>query len=128
MCKPLAVLFIVVVVSLSTGFAVRAQTTSLRNTEWKFYVEGLNDTLVYHFDADTSWAVSSTGDRIVRSLWKESKDTLRLNDVDGMYPCHDGEGVYRYVIDGDVMSWVLLSDPCSERAGSLSGVKFYRKK
>jgi hypothetical protein len=126
MRKTLAILFFFLIGGLAQ---LRAQSeASLKNTVWKFYVEALNDTLTYHFDADTSWAASSRGDKIVRSLWKESKDTLRLNDVDGMYPCQDGEGVYRYVIDGDVMSWVLVSDPCSNRAESLSTVKFYRKK
>ena len=134
MHKPFAILFIV---AASTGFIgargqtaaqTGSQTGSLKNTVWRFYVEGLNDTLTYHFDADTSWAESSSGEKVVRSLWKESKDTLRLNDVDGMYPCHDGEGVYRWLIDGDVMSWVLVSDPCTQRSESLSNVKFYRKK
>lgn len=128
MRRPFAILFIVFIVVLSTGTGVRAQTTSLKNTEWKFYVEGLNDTLIYHFDADTSWAASSSGEKVVRSLWKESKDTLRINDLDGTYPCHDGEGVYRYVVEGDVMTWVLLSDPCSNRAETLSTVKFFRKR
>ena len=127
MLKTLAILLF-----LCSGVTVQlkaqSEAPSLKNTVWKFYVEPLNDTLTYHFDADTSWAASSTGDKIVRSLWKESKDTLRLNDVDGMYPCHDGEGVYRYVIEGDTMTWMLLSDPCQERAGSLANVKFYRKK
>ncbi|HVS98809.1 MAG TPA: hypothetical protein VHE54_20110 [Puia sp.] len=106
----------------------QAQTTSLKNSVWKFYVQPLNDTLTMHFDADTNWSTSSSGEMIVRSLWKESGDTLRFNDVDGTYPCHDGEGVYRYVIDGDTMSWVLLSDPCADRAGVLSTMKFIRKK
>lgn len=127
MRKPLAILFIVFI-TLSTGSIVRAQTTPLKNTAWKFYVEALNDSLTYHFDADTSWAASSSGESVVKSLWKTSNDTLRINDVNGMYPCHDGEGVYRYVIDGDVMTWILLSDPCSDRAASLSNVKFIRKK
>ena len=126
MRKPLAILFIAAFSIATIG--ARAQTPSLKNTVWKFYVDGLGDTLTYHFDADTSWAASSSGEMIVRSLWKESKDTLRINDVDGTYPCHDGEGVYRYVIDGDVMSWILLSDPCPNRSGSLSSVKFIRKK
>ena len=126
MRKPLASLFIAALLTGTIG--VRAQTSSLKNTVWKFYVEGLNDTLTYHFDADTSWVASGTGEKIVRSLWKESNDTVRLNDFDGMYACHDGEGVYRWAIDGDMMSWVLLSDPCSDRAGALNNVKFYRKK
>ncbi|HEV9037299.1 MAG TPA: hypothetical protein VGQ51_11780 [Puia sp.] len=123
MRKTLAILLF-----LSLGGFIQSRAQSLKNSEWKFYVQGLNDTLTYHFDADTSWAASTTGDKIVRSLWKESNDTVRLNDVDGMYPCHDGEGVYRYVIEGDVMTWVMLSDPCPDRAGALNNTKFYRKK
>ena len=121
-----------VIVLLSTGFiSVRSQTpppVSLKNTVWKFYVQGLNDSLTMHFDADTSWSASSSGEMIVRSLWKEAKDTLRINDIDGTYPCHDGEGVYRYAIDGDTMTWTMLSDPCADRAGALNSLKFVRKK
>jgi|SRR6185437_748826 len=125
MRKTLAILLFLCVGAFAQ---LEAQNISLKNTVWKFYVQALGDTLTMHFDADTSWSTSSSGEMIVRSLWKESKDTLRINDVDGTYPCHDGEGVYRFAIDGDNMSWLLLSDPCSDRAGALSAMKFIRKK
>ena len=128
MRKPFALLFLVF---LAAGFiGVRAQTPSpsLKNTVWKFYVEPLNDTLTMHIGVDTNYSMSSAGQMIVRSLWKESRDTLRINDIDGAYPCHDGEGVYRWAIDGDTMTWTLLSDPCPDRASSLAGLKFVRSK
>ena len=122
---------LLLLVFLAAGFTgVQAQTSfpSLKSTVWKFYIQGLNDTLTMHIDADTNWSTSSSGEMIVRSLWKVSKDTVRINDIDGMYPCHDGEGIYRFAIDGDTMIWTLLSDPCTDRASSLAGLKFVRSK
>jgi hypothetical protein len=71
---------------------LRAQS-SLKNTAWKFYVDALHDTLTMHIGVDTSFTTSSTGDIVVRSTYKTVGDTIRLMDVDGQYPCMDGEGV-----------------------------------
>src|SRR5215475_10368345 len=106
--------------------ANRLQAQSLANTAWKFYVEPLHDTLTMHIGADTSFSTSSSGEMIVRSLWKQVKDTVKINDVDGMYPCTAGEGVYRVSIEGDYLSFVVVSDPCNQRADALNGVKFLR--
>src|ERR1700743_925110 len=93
------ILFVFVLGVGSTG--LHAQT-SLKNTAWKFYVDALHDTLTMHFGADTSFCTSSTGDLIVRSTYKTVGDTVKMKDVDGQYPCMDGDGVYRYVVDGEV--------------------------
>jgi hypothetical protein len=87
---------------------LRAQS-SLKNTAWKFYVDALHDTLTMHIGVDTSFTTS-----------------IRLMDVDGQYPCMDGEGVYKYVIDGDTMTFVLVVDPCTNRSGALVDTKFKR--
>lgn len=127
MSKPLA--FFVIAFLWAGSIRAQSQTpASLQNTVWKFYVQGLNDSLTMHFGADTSWSTATSGETIVRSLWKQSNDTLRINDIDGTYPCHDGQGIYRFVIDGDSMNWILVSDPCADRAGALSDMKFIRAK
>jgi hypothetical protein len=116
-----AVLFVFV---LSAGAnSLRAQS-SLKNTAWKFYVDALHDTLTMHIGVDTSFSTSSTGDLIVRSTYKTVGDTIKIKDVDGQYPCMDGEGVYRYVVDGDSLTFVLVVDPCSNRSGALVDTKF----
>lgn len=121
--RPLAVAFFVFF--LSAG-ASRLQGQSLANTAWKFYVEPLHDTLTMHIGADTSFSTSSSGEMIVRSLWKQVKDTVKINDLDGVYPCKDGEGIYRVSIDGDYLNFIIVTDPCNQRADALSGVKFRR--
>jgi hypothetical protein len=103
--------------------ASRVQAQSLANTAWKFYVEPLHDTLTMHIGVDTSFSTSSSGEMIVRSLWKQVKDTVRINDLDGMYPCTTGEGVYRVNVDGDYLNFILVTDPCDQRAGALNGIK-----
>ena len=117
------VLFIFMLAAGST--TVRAQT-SLKNTAWKFYVDALHDTLTMHFGVDTSFCSSTTGDIIVRSTYKTVGDTVKMKDVDGQYPCMDGEGVYKFVVDGDVMTFLLVADPCMNRSGALVDTKFKR--
>jgi hypothetical protein len=107
---------------------VHAQSSSLTNTAWKFYVEPLHDTLTMHISADSSWCTSTSGELIVRSVCKQVKDTVKINDVDGMYPCTAGEGVYRVTIDGDNLVFLLVVDPCNQRSDALVGTKFLRSK
>jgi len=104
----------------------RLQAQSLANTAWKFYVEPLHDTLTMHIGADTSFSTSSSGEMIVRSVWKQVKDTVKINDVDGLYPCTAGEGTYKVSIEGDYLIFTMIADPCNQRADALNGVKFVR--
>ena len=117
------VLFVFLLAAGST--TVRAQT-SLKNTAWKFYVDALHDTLTMHIGVDTSFSSSSSGDLIVRSTYRTVGDTIRIKDVDGQYPCMDGEGVYKFVVDGDVLTFLLVVDPCNNRSGALVDTKFKR--
>jgi hypothetical protein len=118
-----AVLFVFV---LSAGTNTLRAQSSLKNTAWKFYVDALHDTLVMHIGVDTNTTTSSTGDLVVRSTYKTVGDTIRIKDVDGQYPCMDGEGVYKYVVDGDILTFVLVTDPCTNRSGALVDTKFMR--
>jgi len=120
---PAAVLLVFALCAGST--AVRAQS-SLKNTAWKFYVDALHDTLTMHIGVDTSFSSSSSGDVIVRSTYKTVGDTIKIKDVDGQYPCMDGEGVYKYVVDGDTLTFLLVADPCYNRSGALVDTKFKR--
>jgi hypothetical protein len=111
---------------LAAGSTTASAQTSLKNTAWKFYVDALHDTLTMHYGADTSFCTSSTGDMIVRSTYKTVGDTVKMKDVDGQYPCMDGEGVYKFVVDGDVLTLLLVTDPCTNRSGALVDTKFKR--
>jgi hypothetical protein len=104
--------------------AGRLQAQNMQNTAWKFYVDALNDTLTMHIGADTSRVTSSSGELIVRSIYQFNKDTIKMKDIDGQYPCPDGVGVYQFKIDGDIMTFTLVNDPCDNRSNSLRGVKF----
>jgi hypothetical protein len=118
-----AVLFVFV---LSAGTNNLHAQSALKNTAWKFYVDALHDTLVMRIGVDTNTTTSSTGDLVVRSTYKTVGDTIKIKDVDGQYPCMDGEGVYKYVVDGDILSFVLVTDPCTNRSGALVDTKFMR--
>ena len=106
----------------------RLEAQSLQHTAWKFYVESLHDTLTMHIGVDTTFSTSSSGEMIVRSLFRTAGDTVRLRDIDGQYPCMDGEGVYRYVIDGDRMNFIQVTDPCEGRGNALRDCKFIKVK
>ena len=103
--------------------ANRCSAQSLQHTAWKFYVEDLHDTLTMHIGVDTSFTTGSTGDLIVRSRFAVVKDTLKINDIDGQYPCMAGEGVYRYSVDGDFLNFFLVTDPCDGRSNALRDIK-----
>ena|ERR1700744_907927 len=106
----------------------RLSAQSLQNTAWKFYVEALHDTLTMHIGIDTSFSTSSSGDLIVRSNCKVVGDTIKLKDIDGQYPCMEGEGVYRYIINGDFMTFSLITDPCENRSEALKECRFQKAK
>ena len=120
MYKLVAVVFVVL---LSAG-ASRLQAQSLKNTAWKFYVEPLHDTLTMHIGSDTSYCSSSSGEMVVQSLYKVAKDTIKLRDIGGEYNCPDGEGIYRYTVEGDLLKFFLITDPCPNRSSALVDVKF----
>jgi len=106
-----------------SAFANQGHAQSLKNTAWKFYVEPLHDTLIFHIGVDSSYTTNSTGETLIRSLCKVEKDTIKIKDVDGQYYCPDGEGVYRWTVEGDVLSLFMVTDPCTDRAGVLNGMK-----
>jgi hypothetical protein len=49
---------------------------------------------------------------------------VKITDLDGLYPCSAGEGVYRVSVEGDYLNFNLVVDPCNQRADALNGVKF----
>jgi hypothetical protein len=104
----------------------RLSAQSLQNTAWKFYVEALHDTLTMHIGVDTTFSTTSSGDMIVRSTCTVVKDTIRLKDIDGQYPCLEGEGVYRYIMEGDYMTFHLVTDPCENRVEALKECRFLK--
>ena len=108
---------------LSVAFCGGLHAQSLKNTAWKFYVDQLHDSLVFHIGMDSSYTTTVTGEVVVRSFCRIDKDTVKIKDFEGQYNCPDGEGVYRYVVEGDVLSFFLVTDPCATRAEVLNGVK-----
>ena len=124
MYKLAAIFFFVFVMAGTSRLQAQAQPT-LKGTAWKFYVDALHDTLTLHIGvADTNYTTTSAGDVVVRSVSKLKNDTLRIKDFDGQYYCPDGEGVYRVSIEGDYMTYFLISDPCTNRSEALNGLKF----
>ncbi len=123
MYKLAAIFFFVFI--LAGASRLQAQSTlSLKGTAWKFYVDALHDTLTMHIGAtDTGYTTTSAGEVVIRYLSKLQKDTLRILDIGGEYYCPDGEGVYRISIEGDYMSFFLISDPCNNRGDAMNGIK-----
>ena len=119
--RKLVAFFLVVVLSAAAG---RLQAQSLEHTSWKFYLDALHDTLTWHVGADTSYTTTSSGELVVRSICKIAKDTIRMRDFAGEYYCPDGEGVYRFVVEGDYLSLFLVTDPCNNRSSSINGTKW----
>ena len=122
--RQIAVLLLVTLIGTGGDF-VQAQT--LKNTSWKFYVQQLNDSFTMRLGTDTTFVTAGTGELVIRTSYQLIKDTLKIKDIDGQYACPDGEGVYRYVVDGDKLNLFMIADPCTERAGVYNGITMKRK-
>ena len=93
---------------------LKAQTVA--NTRWSgYYADPINDTITIHYLKDSSFVTSKKGDTLVYSRNSLGKDTIKINDVGGMYPC-PSEGIYTYTIKDNVLHFKLVSDDCEGRA------------
>lgn len=111
------------IVLLALG-ATTSQAQSLVNTSWKTFLGGeVNDTLTLHIKQDSSWVTNTGGAVVVRSACKITKDTVSLQDVEGIYAC-PGEGVYKIKVIDDMLIFTLVSDPCEGRSGALPATKW----
>jgi hypothetical protein len=110
------------ILAMAATSSLRAQT--LVNTSWKTYIEQLNDTLTLHFNQDSSFVSTGSGNVVVRSHWKISGDTVMLNDYDGEYACINMVGRYKMEFTGDMLHFALIEDACEGRAGSLSNARW----
>jgi hypothetical protein len=111
---------------LSGLFSLHAQ--SIKGTNWKLYIDELHDTLTLHIKADSSFVTDGSGEVVVRSLCKVSKDTITLKDVDGKYVCPDQAGVYIYAFIADTLTLTLVNDPCDSRSNNINGARWIRAK
>ena len=106
-----------------SGWAGHLKAQSLENTAWKFYVDALGDTLTFHIVKDSSYTTMSGGQVVVKSALSVVKDTLKIRDVAGQSAC-EGEGVYRYKVENDMINLFMITDPCSNRSGVLNGASW----
>jgi hypothetical protein len=116
-----------VLVVLMAG-AFRGNAQSLHNTAWKMYVSSLNDTLTLHIGNDSSYVTTGTGDVVVRSTCRISKDTVTLQDFDGQYICPNQPGVYTFIIKDEKLVLKLVSDDCEGRNAAINGIAWARVK
>ena len=120
--RKLTLLTVVILMTTMTG--LKAQ--SLQNTSWKSYFDALHDTLTLHIGKDSSFVSLSSGEVVVRSLFKAQKDTLTMSDYEGMYACPGDAGIYKVDQTGGTLNFTLVNDPCAGRSNSLPGSKWIR--
>jgi hypothetical protein len=119
---------ILALLTLIFACSLKAQST-LNNTNWKTYIgDPVNDTLVLHIRMDSSFVTGRGGEAVVRSLCKVSGDTVTFNDYDGQFACQNAIGKYKYSITDEVLSFVLIDDPCDGRAQSIVSTKWKKTK
>lgn len=112
---------------LAMALLSRADAQSLVNTNWKAYIgEPVNDTLVLHIKADSSFVTDRSGAAVVRSVCKIKGDTLSLDDVDGQFACPSMVGRYKVAQTGEQLVFTLIDDPCDGRAGALPATKWMK--
>jgi hypothetical protein len=120
-------LSLLIVFALVAG-AFTGNAQSLKNTAWKTYISGLNDSITLHIGNDTSFVTMGTGDVVVRSVCHVSKDTLTMQDFDGQYMCASGMGTYVIALKEDKLTMKMVTDPCTDRSGSIDGATWVRVK
>lgn len=113
---------------LSCQVHAQSATASLKNTNWKLFIPDLNDSVELHIKTDSSYATTSTGDVVVRSVCKISGDTLSLIDYDGQYACPNATGKYKINLSDDAttLTLTLIDDPCDGRVNSINKLKWTR--
>ncbi|MBN8855116.1 MAG: hypothetical protein BGO55_25090 [Sphingobacteriales bacterium 50-39] len=119
-------LFLSIALSLAGAISLHAQ--SIKGTSWKLYIDELHDTLTLHIKGDSSFVTDGSGEVVVRSLCKISKDTISMKDIDGKYVCPDQTGVYIYAFIADTLTMTLVNDPCDNRSNSINGSRWMRAK
>jgi hypothetical protein len=119
-------LFLSIALSFAAAIGLHAQ--SIKGTNWKLYIDELRDTLTLHIKGDSSFVTDGSGEVVVRSLCKISKDTITLKDIDGKYVCPDQAGVYTYAFAADTLTMTLVNDPCDNRSNSINGARWIRSK
>jgi hypothetical protein len=120
------ILFLSIALLLAGAVSLHAQ--SIKGTSWKLYIDELHDTLTLHIKADSSFVTDGSGEVVVRSLCKVSKDTITLKDVDGKYVCPDQAGVYTFAFVADTLTLTLINDPCDSRSNNINGARWIRAK
>ena len=119
-------LLVFVVLILAGTVSLHAQ--SIKGTNWKLYIDELHDTLTFHVRGDSSFCTDGSGEVVVRSLCKISKDTITLKDIDGKYVCPDAAGVYTFAFIADTLTLTMVNDPCDNRSNVINGAKWIRAK
>jgi len=95
------------------SLSLSAQT--LVKTSWSgYYGDPINDTITIHYLKDSSYVTSKKGDTLVLSKNYMNRDTIKITDAGGMYPC-PSEGVYTYIIKENNLHFMLVSDDCEGR-------------
>jgi hypothetical protein len=117
-------LFVVLLLAGAAG--LHAQ--SLKGTSWKLYVDELHDTVTFHVGTDSAYTTDGSGEIVVQSLCKISKDTITLKDIGGKYACPSEAGVYTFAFIADTLTLTLVNDPCDNRSGAINGARWVRAK
>ena len=112
--------------SFLSAAAIQLHAQSIRNTNWKTFIVGLNDSAVLHIYSDSSMVTNNSGAILVRSHCFISGDTLTLKDYDGPYTCPNQDGVYMIHLNEAGLVLSLISDPCGGRVESIDGVKWIK--
>lgn len=116
-----------IILIISCLFAALSSThaQSLSNTSWRTLYPPINDTVTLHFTDDTCTITTTTGARILRSVFKQSgKNLITFSQSRGMDSCPDLPGSYHIDRDGGYLTFTMDEDPCDDRGGSLIGKKW----
>jgi hypothetical protein len=90
-----------------------------------YSVDGAKPTLT--FDDKSQFRVEEGGKTMVTGKYTSKGDQVEFTDQKGPWACtKNGQktGTYQWKYDGSVLTLTKVTDACTDRVGSLSGVKW----
>jgi len=78
------------------------------------------------FQDDGRHVVSIGNDVAVKGSYKITGDQIVLVDKEGQYAC-DGEGKYKWKLEGKVLTFEKIADGCEGRSNALVGQQWTQK-
>lgn len=97
---------------------------NLRNVQWTAYTPV--DTIMMEFKSNDTLYVSNSDTSFAISTFSTNQDTIDILDISSFSTCGtSAHGTYRFSIANDTLLFSNVSDTCSDRIATISGLTWF---